>query len=685
MNTQLNQPYLPQMKDGVITQGDLSVDNEIVIEILPYHGVSIGDFIELHFGNVPTYSVVIEDVTASPIALFPVNASLVPDGIWPVWYEITDVAQNSSSSPIGWAVVNRNDTGSLAAPVFTDADSQKLIINDESIQQNKGTHVAVSPQHDISENDYITLIFYVTDKSGGELIPNSQFSTTHKVTEENVNNGIKILVPEACIIVTDEGVCNARYLLEKANTNSMISSLTGQANLSLDNLVSLSAPLFIDARNGWLTPTQVQSGIHVLAVWSSPREGDKITMFLSGYDDSGLPVIAADTSLTKTVSARDENEGNVLFTFDSDIAELIGNGRMSAYYVVNENNISVAASVNIDMNSTNTLPPPVFSQATGNELHEDIINQAGAVLIDVDYDTMAVGDIVTLYVTGQDSDGQNVPAATWSSSVLSESQDIEAGKIIFNLPLTNALSVGDNGILNAYYSVTIHNNSGVAFSLPVNTKLVSTMDSTIKLIMTAGAPIYGNTMSITPVNRGYITGPAGMNVRIGCSSPGIIRESGSNVYGTTLDQKGKASFSVYSGATGVVDILVFNSQDPNEKVSGITEFDLWTFDINAPMFRAFGVSSGSVADNTMPCSVYVITKPGTAEQPVTKVHVQVIEGQATLVELGEQTGTMSLNTDNSAEIQLVCNIVEETVVRVSLPEVSGNVHDFHLNFVATPG
>ena len=79
------------------------------------------------------------------------------------------------------------------------------------------------------------------------------------------------------------------------------------------------------------------------------------------------------------------------------------------------------------------------------------------------------------------------------------------------------------------------------------------------------------------------------------------------------------------------------------------------------------------------------TKPGTSDQPITSIHVQVIQGQARLAETGEQTGTFLLNTDNSAEVQLISDVAEETVVRLPLPEASSNIHDFTLQFVTIPG
>lgn len=684
MNIELYQPYLPQMNDGVITEGDLSVDNTIDIEILPYSGLEYADFIELHFGGLPLLTALVQDINAEPTVLFRVSAEQVSDGIWPVWYEVTDVAGNTASSPVGWAVVERNDIGVLDAPVFTDVNETTHFIDDESVQHNQGTHVSISSQPEIGLNDRITLLFFITNKETGDLIVNSQYKTSLQVTEEEVTGGIVFLIPEPYVVVTREGICHARYLVSRETTGEVISSLTGEANLSLADLISLPAPVFTDARNGWLTPEQIQSGLHILASWSSPVQGDEITMYLSGFDMNGFPVDAASDSQAQQVSGQNETDGNVLFTFDQASAEAVGTGRLSAYYIVNDVNVSLAASVGVDMNSTGTLPAPVFTQATDDELHEVIINQAGIVLIDVHYDTMAEGDIVVLSVTGKDSAGLNVPEAIDSLFASLDADDINAGKHTFQLPLNNALSVGEQGHLYASYTVTLHDNGGIAFSLPTEVTLVNTLSSVLTLTLTTGAPIFDETLDIVPLNRGFLTGPAGMNVNISCSPPAVIRESGSQIYNTTIAQDGSATFSVYSPAVGAVDILVVDSQNSGNTISGLTAFNAWQFDPDASMLQAFGASSGSVADNTMPCSVYVITKPGTDEQPITEINVQVTEGEAVLIETGEQSGKFPLNPDNSVEIQLVSRSVGASEVRVSLPEASGNIHDFPIQFVSRP-
>ncbi|MCW2258481.1 hypothetical protein M2263_004572 [Providencia alcalifaciens] len=45
-------PYLPQMRDGIINNDDLSVDNKIYVEVAKYELAAIGDEILVNFGFV---------------------------------------------------------------------------------------------------------------------------------------------------------------------------------------------------------------------------------------------------------------------------------------------------------------------------------------------------------------------------------------------------------------------------------------------------------------------------------------------------------------------------------------------------------------------------------------------------------------------------------------------------------
>jgi hypothetical protein len=675
----INQPYLPQMSDGVITQGDLESTQTIYVVIRPYTNVRVDDFIVLHFGSLPTRSFLVIDPNQEVVATFNIDAATVPDGEYLVWYEVIDAVGNlSGPSPSGWAIVNRNDNGVLDAPVFIDADGDH-IIDDASVNNYKGTHVAISAYVDMAEGDTLNLLFYVTD-GNGDLIDNSQYAVSHTVTASDVGTSVISLIPAPYITVPDGITCYARYRLRQGSDAAEIVSLTGEAHLSLTNPDMLPAPIFTDAIYGWLMEEQVANGIRLQAAWTGMTSGEEVMMDLSGFAADGSPVSDAGSTQTRAVTAGESTQGFMSFTFDKSAAIAVNLGRLNAWYTVNSDRTSVAASVNVDMVHAAPLPPPQFLQAQNGQLDENSIIAAGNAEVYVTYPDMTAGDTLSVYITGKSSNGSNVPGATALLSAVITEAEIAAGGITMLIPQDNALAPAEQGTLTAQYTVDYNNNTGFAYSSPTEVILIMATASTLTLVLAVGSPIYDDSLEINPENKGILYGPPGAEIALSCSEPAIFVDSGSNIDNVTIERDGEVRFALRSPSLGQISVLAYDEVS-GEQANASTLFNQYGFDSDAPMIQAWGVSSGSVADNVMPCSVYMVVENN---PELEHVHAEVIQGSATLLETGESSGDIQLNPDKSITIGLVDINAENVQVRMSLPEGTGNVIDIPLHFVAKP-
>jgi hypothetical protein len=678
MERRLNQPFLPQMSDGVITQGDLETSKTIYVAIHPYTNVRVNDFIVLHFGNLPPRSFMVSDPDAAVVVVFDIEASSVPDGDYLVWYEVQDEANNSTGpSPSGWAVVNRNDNGTLEAPVFIDADTSHSI-NEANIMNNEGTNVNIPVYTGMSVGDALNLLFFVTD-SNDKLLDNSQYAVSHKVTDNDLQSGVTLLVPAPYILVPGGITCHARYHVDPANGTEDRQSLTGDATLLLMGTDILPAPIFTDAVYGWLTEDQTNTGIHIQASWADIAINDSIVMHLEGFSADGSPVSGASSTQTRTVTTLEAEQRQINFTFDRSAATAVNLGRLNAWYSVNTERTSVAGSVNVDLVHTTHLPPPLFTQAQNGLLdEEDIITDNGA-LVRIQYPGMSTGDVLSVYVTGKNLSGQNVPgASTLLSSVISQ-QETTAGYVNIIIPQENALAPGELGTLHAQYTID-YNNSGFGFSTQTEVILNMSTSSSMALVIASGSPIHDNQLQINPENKGKLFGPPGAGITLSCSSPALFVESGSDTYTVTIDREGEARFSLRSTETGEFTILA-TDLETSQSVVGYTTFTRYQFSPNAPGIQSWGVSSGSSADGTMPDTIYVVAEDN---PQVEHVLAFVTAGSATFLETGEQTQTFLLNADNTVSIELIDTNPGQSSVRLSLPESSGNVIDVVVNFVQQP-
>ncbi|HHR6591785.1 TPA: hypothetical protein ACS785_004029, partial [Providencia alcalifaciens] len=674
-------PYLPQMSDdGFITESDLQAENAIFAMIPPYHTAAKYDSIRLFFQGQPSLYKLIEDPDKDLPFVFHIPANDLPDGVYTLYYTVTDVSQNTSLSPLSLAILIRNGSGTLPPPQFIDAVDN--VLDRQNILSHGGTHIHI-PNYPLAQvGDKVTLTFYVKDENNND-VPSSQFTVNHDMTESDVSSGVTLFVPERYLLVVAQGNAFCLYSVSYINGNMETS---GPASAHIDNseTLLLPPPIFLDGEDGLLTEDEVSSGVRLSIAYPNMLENDALRIFLRGFTVLGLPVPEANDELRIQLTASQASAGEVSVIFPRALAELVVQGWLDSDYTVTRStleNLSETAAVRLNLMEPISLPPPIFTEAIDGILLIDSVIELHGTPLRIAWPQLAEKDVVTIILNGYDREGQMVAEASYQEEHTVTAEDEVAGLFTLLLPENAVLAVGESGKLEAQYWVMYAGNAGFAYSLTAEVILMKVPSaSSLTLVLATGAPIYDNTLTIRPRNHGKVYGPAGASIALSCSSPAWFTESGTNTMTATLNQDGEARFSISSTATGEITVLAVDEGN-SQQSSASTAFSRYKTGSETPQIRSWGKSSGSVADGSMICSIYLVTEN---LPTLTKVHVQVIEGSATLRETGATSGDLLLHPDKSVAIEFVDTLSEDVTVRLSLPESTGNTFDIPLHFVAEP-
>lgn len=670
INKSIFPPYLPQMDDGVINLNDIEISGKIYVEILKYENAKEGDEIRLYFGNSEPYFILIKD----PLTDFPIILSLdekkIIDGRYLVKYTAIDIAENVSYSPISWAIIDRYNQGVLPPPIFIDANSSNVIIQ-ESIDLNNGTHIHISAYPNISINEVIDIMYWTLDNNEN-IVPGTQYNISHRILQSDISDGFDILVPKAYLTIINSGKCQSRYVVNRVQRQTEWSQI-GHALLNLKPIEVLPPPIFIDNIDGWLTLNEVKNGVRVRASYPKIMLNDNIKLFIYGFDTQGQSVSGINLSQNEIINANHINNGYFDIIFPKNIAILLGTGRFDSYYTVT--NATTASSyfgtVNVDINNK-ILPPPTFTQAiNGILLLNDIIENNGAI-IQVKYNNLILNDSVIIHVSGKDKDNLPILESNWKIHHNISTQNIIDGFINVTLPLNNVILVGNEGVLFAFYSVAYANSQGFNYSEVSDVKLNMIKKPDLKISLTTGAPPHDyHATHVYPFNYGVLSGTPGANIIMSCSRPAEFAESGSSDYKVTLNESGIARFKLRSPLSGVVTVDGFVQSNPSIEASAVTQFK--SYYGQQGKFIAWASSTNALADGVMPCSLYLITDIESAlKRPITLVRVAV-SGSTKIVGYLSQIADILLNEDQSAQIDLVNTVIEDVVVILTLPESSGSI------------
>lgn len=664
-------PYLPQMKNGVITDSDIALDNKIYIEILWYQGSSIGDEIRLYFGDfLPIFKLITDPLKDFPIVI-DLDADTVPDGRYLVRYTAIDFAGNVSSSPISWAIVDRKNIGNLVSPVFINANDNNEI-TEVSVIANHGTNIMVPVYQDMAVGESVIVIYWTLDQQG-IVVPGSSYSIEHEVEVADLVNGFQVLVPASYIMLIDIGVCQDRYIVARS-AGFRESSKIASALLRLRPVTTLPAPIYVDNVDGWLTVHEITQGIRLHAAYNPLVVGDNVHMQLSGFDTHGSSVPGAIDVQTYIITAIDIINGFASFVFPASLAHLVRLGRFDASYIVSNtegSSTSFMGSVQIDTIHQALLPPPIFIQAHNGELSSnDVTATMGAQLL-MSYPDMAAGDMLSIIVIGTTAAGLPAEGSNWQASWLLTQENINVGHLQLIMPETNVLAVGERGVLSAYYTVRYVNSQGFSYSTISKVTLSLKQMGAFQLMLTTGAPPSDyNAVHLNPLNHGLVIGQPGNTIILSCSRPAEFFESGSTDHTVTLDEGGYAHFRLLSAQSGTVVVDGYMASNPNIESSAMTQFK--AYHSGQSKFIAWGSTTNAPNDGIIPCSVYLITdKESDLRRPITYVRVTVT-GSANILGYPGQIADILLNEDKSVEIDITNKVAELVSITLTLPESSGS-------------
>lgn len=677
-------PYLPQMRDGVINNDDISVDNKIYVEVPKYQLAAIGDEILVNFGSIGSKLKVITD----PNSDFPVqiefDATIIPDGIYMVNYSVTDFAGNTSYSPIVTAVVDRLDSGKLIPPIFSDADVSNIITH-QSVIINMGTHTSVPAYENIMIDDSVTVTFWILDNINNQIVPGSSYTVNHTIVQEDISTGFIILVPEVNILLVTRGLAKARYYVASAN-NPIETSQIATATLELDGSITLPGPIFIDNINGWLTTEQLIRGIRESCGYDDIQSGDTVTLYISGYKMDNTPVEGTSASLTTTVTSVDVDNGFTLFSFPKMIAEKVYFGYLTSYYkVIRGANIrySYYNNVKVDLKHISPLPAPIFTQAKDGVIYIADIEKINGASIRVSYPKMAINDNVTMYTDCTDIDGEFIENSAYQDITILTQIDITQGYYDFLCPKEKVLLAPIGGQIHASYRVRYADDEGFAYSKIADVFLESNKGGSMRAVITTNAAPYDyNIIHVNPCNYAKIFGLAGARISLSASNNVQFIESGTSTHSLVLNEKGEGRFRVRSGRSGSALIDIFQDNDPSNNLTITTTFGKYIESEGNIDF--YNHSTNAASDGIMPCCIYLKTDPvsGFTKAKITKVRVSV-DGDAKIVGYDSaysQSATINLNDDYSCEITIINTTKELVNATITLPESSGTILRLELVF-----
>lgn len=680
MSETLYSPKLPQMfADGVINQQDLSEGSGVLIIIEESPNARQGDYLTAYWNGMQIGLLYIED---DPAAQFPwtlvIPASLAPDGSYQVWYSRLDEASNLISSPIVTAVVQRDDTGTLPAPDFPEADSSNTI-TDADIADGS-TLVHVPAYTGIAAGDRVW-VYWVGANSNGITIPESVVTLTYTVGAADISSGFSVAVAAPYVTVIDVGSATAWYTVTPVDGTTAESSDSATVAIDMTG-VTLPPPSFPEGNDGWIDAIEAADGTPVaIPAYANISIGDVVTVYWQGYSE-GTQVAGTAWSTIHTVVSGDLGEGFSVIVPSASVLP-VGIGTAQAWYdvtftVTQSRGVSSAASVNIDTTHATLLPPPVFPEAADDGIIDNREYIDGTPMV-VAYSGMSVGDGVNLYWQGYELDGITpVSGTTWSDIHTVTPQDMTAGSFTVTIPASFITPIG-NGIAIGQYSVT-YASGGYAESSPAQVDIMTTSTTQLYLNAATGAPWRDDISSpVNPVNTLTVSGPAGANVAISLSQNAYFNETGTAVWQNNLDENGRAILHVYSFAPGLVSISAYITTNPG--VTATTSMTFGSYLAGEGSLTGYAVSTGAAANGLSQGHIYIRT---VVSPDITVARVSLNSGSATMEGYPLSIANIPLYDDGSCSVAILDTVAETVSFTLSLPEASGSVVSSDIVFVSFP-
>jgi hypothetical protein len=673
-------PEIPQMaNDGFITEVELQNDGGIIVNVPRYSNAAKGDYLCLYFDGELFNTLSLPDPTSYDwpwVSLVPASGETWPaDGPHQVWYTATDAAQNPSASPIASAIVDRQHTNGLPPPTFPDADATSTITYDSVVQKN-GTHVKVPWSTDAYNTGDTVYVYWWEADENGNPVAGSETSVTHTVVSSDVGKGFKVLIASPYVTaIATMGSAQAWYSVIPLSGTAQ-SSKNGTVNVDMTGSGIYPAPSIPAGNDGWIACDEITAdGVEVdIPANTQFVAGGGIVVDWQGYDASGTPL--PDTtwqSLAHTLTQSDISLGFSVMVPAAYVMP-IGVGSAQAWYSVTAPavpGISGVANVRVDSQHCTLLPPPVFSDASGDNTitNSEVVADDGTDM-NITYPGMAAGDIATAFWTGYHSTPDSpVPGATWTQTRTLNTDEEQAQRAVFHIPAGNITPVG-NGYGEGRYQV-MYKNGGIASS--DSTDVVLSVNGTSGLTMNCGtgAPFFDPTVPVRPLNTVTLAGPPGTEVRLSLSSgsTAYFDPTGEQVLTLMLDSTGRGSARVYCKSTGNVLVNAEGTTNPQLNASASMLFTNWL--PGSGELLSYGISTGATADGLSACGVYMQT---TAASTASQVRLTLTSPTSALIPVsGTTTALANVSITHAAGFDVTDALAESVSFTLSLPDTGAYV------------
>jgi len=665
--------------DGVINQQDLTQGEGVLIVIEESPNAHQGDYLTAYWNGMQIGLLYIED---DPAIQFPwtlvVPASLAPDGSYQVWYSRLDEASNLIASSIVTAVVQRNDTGTLPAPDFPEADSTNTIVDADTADGSTLVHIPA--YSGIAVGDHVW-IYWVGANSSGYTIPESVVTLTYNVGSADISDGFDVAVAAPYVTIINVGSATAWYTVTPADGSTAESSDSATVNIDMSQ-VTLPPPTFPEGNDGWIDATEATDGTPVsIPAYPNISTGDVVTVYWQGYND-GTPVTGTAWSTSYTVTSSDLSDGFSVVVPSASILP-IGIGTAQSYYDVTftatqSHGASSAASVNIDTFHSTLLPPPAFPEA-GDDGIIDSTEYIDGTPIVITYPGMNVGDGVNLYWQGYEDDGITpVSGTTWSDIHTVTPQEMTAGSFTTTVPASFITPI-KNGKATGQYTVTFY-SGGYAESSTTQVNIMTKSTTQLYLNAATGAPWRDNTSApVIPVNTLTVSGPAGAAISISLSQNAYFNETGTAVWQNHLDENGSAILHVFSFAPGLIGVSAYLTANPG--ITATTSMAFGDYLPGAGSLTGYAISTGAAANGRSQGHIYIRSTPA---EDITAARISLNTGSATMEGYPFSIASLPLYDDGSCSVAVLDSVAEIVNFTISLPEASGSVVSSDIVFISFP-
>lgn len=374
------------------------------------------------------------------------------------------------------------------------------------------------------------------------------------------------------------------------------------------------------------------------------------------------------------------------------VTEGINRGSHTCYYTAKDASGNQNQSTSVGVVIENVTPPaiiypsPIFLDAVNNVITQESLTENSGTHIHVNpYENITENDTVVLFWNGYSSGGENVSADVLINTVTTA--ELSAG-ITFLIPEDKFTKL-DKGKVSTYYEIRRNgNNTGISYSGLADVDLSGGNVSDLKMCVSTGAVNTDYTsIHVYPFNQGVIKGPAGANVALSLTgASAVFAESGTANSTVTLNIDGIARFGIWSELQGGVSVNAYEINHPDLTAQQTITFGPYTK--GQGNIQYLNHSTGAPADGLTPCSVYLKTAPssgGKLNAAITLVRVRITSASGSAAIVGYEGSSMAdilLNSDQSAEIDIVSSAAESVSVELSLPESSGSVNRLNIAFVA---